>query len=313
MEGNSLDLSAFTGKVVDITFEVAGGPKGDDRNDEALWAHPLLRVINHDPITCRAFKHCTNEGPIKVLIKKIIVRVFSCLAGFLLLLTYSRADTLSSQAAPIIKTGQTDCYDTVGNTIACKGTGQDGEFQKGMTWPHPRFTDHGNGTVTDNLTGFMWTKDAQQIKGTKKWNDALIRCNNFDFAGYTDWRLPNVRELLSLIDYGEHDPALPVKPSLYQCAVYILTGPALPMMPFLNTAGVYTCIMVMCTTIIRLLRVMCGQSAMAGDGDAVRTALQSRTKKQMPRCRLCLTIPPCRREFQIVPGCSAFSFCEWIQ
>ena len=38
----SLDLSTFTGKVVDITFEVAGGPKGDDRNDEALWAHPII-------------------------------------------------------------------------------------------------------------------------------------------------------------------------------------------------------------------------------------------------------------------------------
>ena len=55
----------------------------------------------------------------------------------------------------------------------------------------------------------MWTKDAQQIQGTQKWQDALNSCKNLDFAGYTDWRLPNVRELLSLIDYGSHDPALP--------------------------------------------------------------------------------------------------------
>ena len=106
--------------------------------------------------------------------------------------------------------------------MPCKGTGQDGEFQKGMTWPHPRFTEHGNGTVTDNVTALMWTKDAQQIKGTQKWSDALNSCNHFDFAGYTDWRLPNVRELLSLIDYGEHDPALPERPSLYQCRGYVL-------------------------------------------------------------------------------------------
>jgi hypothetical protein len=38
----SLDLSTFSGKVVDITFEVAGGPKGDNRNDEALWASPII-------------------------------------------------------------------------------------------------------------------------------------------------------------------------------------------------------------------------------------------------------------------------------
>jgi len=144
-----------------------------------------------------------------VLANKTIVRVLFVLAGFLLLLSYSRADTLSPQAKPIIKTGQTECYDNLGNSINCEDTGQDGEFRKGMGWLQPRFTDHGNGTVTDNLTGFMWTKDAQQIQGTRQWNDALILCNNFDFAGYTDWRLPNVRELISLIDFGEHDPALP--------------------------------------------------------------------------------------------------------
>jgi len=145
-----------------------------------------------------------------VFIKKTIAGLLFLFAGVLLLLSYSSADTLSSPAAPIIKTGQPDCYDTEGNSIDCKGTGQDGEFQEGITGPQPRFTDQGNGTVTDNLTGFMWTKDAQEIKGTKKWNDALTLCNNFNFAGYTDWRLPNVRELLSLIDFGEHDPALPV-------------------------------------------------------------------------------------------------------
>ena len=38
----SLDLSTFAGKVVDITFESSGGPKDDERNDEALWAHPVI-------------------------------------------------------------------------------------------------------------------------------------------------------------------------------------------------------------------------------------------------------------------------------
>ena len=110
---------------------------------------------------------------------------------------------------PVPETGQVNCYDDLGNIVNCTDTGQDGEYRKGITWPDPRFIEHGNGTVTDNLTGFIWTKDAQQIKGTMKWSDALATCNNFDFAGYTDWRLPNVREMLSLIDYQTHDPALP--------------------------------------------------------------------------------------------------------
>jgi Protein of unknown function (DUF1566) len=143
------------------------------------------------------------------LLKKITVRAFFCLAGFFLAPTYGLPDTVPPGSSPLITTGQSSCYDNSGTIIPCKGTGQDGEFQKGTTRPDPRFTEHGNGTVTDKVTALMWTKDAQQIKGTRQWSNALNSCNHFDFAGYTDWRLPHVRELLSLIDYGEHDPALP--------------------------------------------------------------------------------------------------------
>jgi hypothetical protein len=58
------------------------------------------------------------------------------------------------------KTGQTGCWDSSGAVIACAGTGQDGELQKGAALPSPRFTDNGDGTVTDNLTGLIWLKNA---------------------------------------------------------------------------------------------------------------------------------------------------------
>jgi hypothetical protein len=76
----------------------------------------------------------------------------------------------------------------------------------------PRFTDHLDGTVTDNLTGLMWTKDAQQIPGKLNWQAALDACNNlvYPISGvYEDWRLPNKNELLSLIDHNDMIPALP--------------------------------------------------------------------------------------------------------
>ena len=78
----------------------------------------------------------------------------------------------------------------------------------GVEWPDPRFTDNGDETVTDNLTGLMWSKDAQLISGERSFQDALSSCNELEFADYTDWRLPNMRELLSLIDYGNKWPAL---------------------------------------------------------------------------------------------------------
>ena len=52
------------------------------------------------------------------------------------------------------------CYDPDGKIIDCAGTGQDGELQAGVAWPEPRFIDNRDGTVTDNLTGLMWLKDA---------------------------------------------------------------------------------------------------------------------------------------------------------
>jgi len=114
--------------------------------------------------------------------------------------------------AQVPKTGQTTCYDTSGNSRDCAGTGEDGEYQKGIASPNPRFTDHGDGTVTDNLTGLMWTKDAQQIPGTMSWQAALDACNNLVYpvsGGYDDWRLPDVRELQSLVHYSYYTPAVP--------------------------------------------------------------------------------------------------------
>jgi hypothetical protein len=58
------------------------------------------------------------------------------------------------------QTGQTKCYDLSGTEIPCEGTGQDGDVRAGLSRPDPRFTDNGNGTATDNLTGLTWTRDA---------------------------------------------------------------------------------------------------------------------------------------------------------
>jgi hypothetical protein len=53
-------------------------------------------------------------------------------------------------------TGQTTCWDINGNPISFSGTGMDGEIRAGVAWPTPRFTDNGDGTATDNLTGLTW-------------------------------------------------------------------------------------------------------------------------------------------------------------
>ena len=106
----------------------------------------------------------------------------------------------------VVRTGQTRSWEA----------GDDGDLQKGRPWPEPRFTDNRNGTVTDQLTGLIWLKDRRTL-GLASWGDALTRCNELadGMAGLTDgskpgdWRLPNVREFQSLVDYSQQIPSLP--------------------------------------------------------------------------------------------------------
>lgn len=62
------------------------------------------------------------------------------------------------------------------------------------------FIDNGDGTVSDLATGLMWQK-ADDSKG-KNWEEALSYAENFEFANYSDWRLPNAKELQSIVDYS---------------------------------------------------------------------------------------------------------------
>ncbi len=60
-----------------------------------------------------------------------------------------------------------------------------------------RFVDNGNGTVTDTVTGLMWTKDANPF-GRLNWHDAMARCSSFSISGIGGWRLPSKDELVAL-------------------------------------------------------------------------------------------------------------------
>jgi hypothetical protein len=98
-------------------------------------------------------------------------------------------------------------------------SGDDGNLQKGVAWPNPRFVDNYDGTVTDNLTGLAWLKNADCF-GTKTWIDALAAsnalasgsCGLTDNSKAGDWRLPNINELASLISLGTVNPTLPSNP-----------------------------------------------------------------------------------------------------
>ena len=61
------------------------------------------------------------------------------------------------------------------------------------------FTDNGDGTINDNATGLMWQKADDGI--ARDWENALSYAENLTLGNYSDWRLPNAKELQSIVDY----------------------------------------------------------------------------------------------------------------
>lgn len=126
-------------------------------------------------------------------------------------------DLATCTAAPQgkrVRTGQTQCWDSSDVPTPCVGTAQDGEFQDGLV---ASFTDNGDGTITDTRTGLMWEKlsddgSIHDKDATFTWYAAfstkIATLNSTAFAGYGDWRLPNINELQSLVNYGTFAPAV---------------------------------------------------------------------------------------------------------
>jgi len=88
----------------------------------------------------------------------------------------------------------------------------DGYYEKGYPKTGVRFTDNGDGTITDNATGLMWASDGNGAGCNNgdfiNMANAITWAESLTFAGYSDWRLPNIKELVSILDYEENNPAI---------------------------------------------------------------------------------------------------------
>ncbi|MFC1893897.1 DUF1566 domain-containing protein [Chloroflexota bacterium] len=110
------------------------------------------------------------------------------------------SDIISAPALSfaIVDTGQDECYDNKAESPCPKLSepfyGQDAQY-KGNT---PRYTDNGDNTITDHVTGLTWQKTIKQVS----WTDAASDALRDRTGGYADWRVPTIKELYSLINFN---------------------------------------------------------------------------------------------------------------
>src|SRR5262245_39207213 len=152
---------------------------------------------------------CATEGDAAA----VDARVDACMAGVAGALA-GQGGASPCPASELPATGQTTCWNASGTAIACAGTGQDGDIRAGRALS---YTDNGDGTITDNTTGLMWEKKSldgslHNASAVYTWESAfafIVQLNaGSGFAGHTDWRLPNAKELQSIVNFEHSGPAV---------------------------------------------------------------------------------------------------------
>ena len=225
-------LSLF-GVLTAVFFVMAGGAHagsscpGDDNNDKQVTVDELVSAVNAALKECPSRAGC-GDGVVQAALGEQCdgteLSGESCASvgfggGTLACNVACEFDTRGC-AAPtggrLLETGQTECDQGDGTLGACPGSPaeQDGAVLAGVPL---NYTDNGDGTITDNVTGLMWEKlsdddSIHDLDNVYTWQNAFdVKVAELNkapgFANQTDWRLPNRREVESIVDAGRAGPA----------------------------------------------------------------------------------------------------------
>jgi hypothetical protein len=148
----------------------------------------LLNNVSLDENTIMRIKDITQESQMKII---------NFITAIIMILLTSTIHAQGMLQYKIVDTGQTKCYNNVQEIIPPRQDddfyGQDAQFNGFQ----PSYTDNGDNTITDNITGLMWQKSLPDDKYT--YEQCVHYADSCTLAGYTDWRLPTIKELYSLI------------------------------------------------------------------------------------------------------------------
>jgi hypothetical protein len=105
----------------------------------------------------------------------------------------------------------------------CNGAAAEPKLQVLEIPESPRFRVDGD-TVLDRTTGLLWSRE-NVSGGSMNWKAAQEACKKLQLGGHSDWRLPTIRELLTLVDYERHDPAIDTEAFKCESAYYWTSTP----------------------------------------------------------------------------------------
>lgn len=158
--------------------------------------------------------------------KKLILILLILLIFANMVITIDAASTLENDTViyqdegtniltyPVVDTAQTDCFDDE-NYIDCPVVGdafygQDAQYSINK----PNYTDNGNGTVTDNVTGLTWTQSPDtdgdgniETDDKLSYDNAVNYCASLSIDGVENWQVPTIKQLYSLIIFTGMDPS----------------------------------------------------------------------------------------------------------
>ena len=149
-------------------------------HDPSIDAQFFPNTISHDYWSSTTSQYNTNDAYIMNFNKGFCFR-------------FNKDDSYHVRA---VHSGQSESIDNNDGTITDKSTGL----------IYQRFIDNNDGTITDKSTGLIWQKENSEKKMV--WKQALEYCEDLRLNDHSDWRLPNVEELRSIIDFSKCNPAI---------------------------------------------------------------------------------------------------------
>ena len=188
LPGCAIDLAAFPGSQCATGLYYWSSTTSVGTPTYAWAAYLLFGYIRDRPKTGSYNVRCVRGGP-----------EASAASG---------GSVHSSANCAFPDTGQTSCYSGTAQS-ACPVAGyeyQDGDFSSIASTPS--YTLYSGGVVVDNRTGLMWASTGSANGTAIFWTNALASCEGSTFGGYSNWRLPNVKELQSIVDYAVSTPPI---------------------------------------------------------------------------------------------------------